>query len=231
MKLALETVANTQYTNYIIYSDSKSALDSIRKYEATNHIVTAITNTIHELQTQRGKKIGFCWVPSHVGIAGNEYADAAAKEASNRAPDNIQIPPSDFTPAIKKAINDKWQRTWETNNADNKLRKIKDNVREWASSTNENRRTEVILARLRIGHTNLTHGHLMTSPNGQPPQCDLCGARQTVAHLMRECPRTRRIQEKYFQNKDLKEILGEGQTLSITRILKYLQEIKLINKI
>ena len=227
IKLALETVATTDYVKYTIYSDSKSALDSIRKFEPQNHIAANIMNTIHLLKTQRGKDISFCWVPSHVGIAGNEFADAAAKEASNRIPDDITIPPSDYAQEARKALLDKWQAT----TTDNKLRKIKDHVREWESSINKTRQTEVIITRLRIGHTNLTHSHLMTSPNGPAPQCDLCGAHQSVAHFIRNCPRTRRIQEKYFQNNELKEILGEGQKFSITKIIAYLKETGLLSKI
>ena len=40
------------------------------------------------------------WVPSHVGIRGNELADEAAKAALNERPTMITLPYSDFKPFV-----------------------------------------------------------------------------------------------------------------------------------
>ena len=228
--LALDTVRNTEYRNYIIYSDSKSALEAIKRFQPENHIIAHIITRIHELQTT-GKQIQFCWIPSHAGVAGNEYADKEAKEVANQHPIDAVIPPKDYASAIRKATYTKWQRMWETVTADNKLKSIKQNVGEWRSSTNEERATEVTMTRLRIGHTHATHSHLMSLPHGPPPACERCGAQLSVKHIMKECPNTKRTRTRYFGNKDIKEILGEEPQSSVNKVILFLREIEMHNKI
>ena len=48
------------------------------------------------------------------------------------------------------------------------------------------RRKETALCRLRIGHTRLTHGFLMS--RDPPPYCEDCLVLRTVRHLLVECP-------------------------------------------
>lgn len=43
------------------------------------------------------------------------------------------------------------------------------------------RREEVTLSRLRIGHTSLTYGHLMTSE--PPPTCQTYSVTLTIKHI------------------------------------------------
>ena len=54
----------------------------------------------------------FCWVPSHVGIRGNELADAAAKAALNETLTIMTLPYSDFNPLVKRFISGKWSDFW-----------------------------------------------------------------------------------------------------------------------
>ena len=54
------------------------------------------------------KTVLFCWVPSHVGIRGNELADAAAKAALNERLTIMTLPYPDFKPLVKRSIRGKW---------------------------------------------------------------------------------------------------------------------------
>ena len=58
-------------------------------------------------------------------------------------------------------------------------------VMKWNSSEQKSRRNEVVLWRLRLGHTKLTHGYLMEGKD--PPKCDTCGVTITVHHSLTEC--------------------------------------------
>ena len=55
------------------------------------------------------KKIVFCWVPSHVGIGGDEKAELAAKTALNLLHGNLGIPYTELKFHIDKNIMFNWQ--------------------------------------------------------------------------------------------------------------------------
>lgn len=48
-----------------------------------------------------------------------------------------------------------------------------------------NRREQAVITRLRIGHTRLTHTHLITKEN--PPLCNTCDTQITVEHILNIC--------------------------------------------
>ena len=54
----------------------------------------------------------FHWVPSHVGIKGNEKADSAAKTGLLRRVTNIPIPHGDFKKRIHDLLKRRWQSQW-----------------------------------------------------------------------------------------------------------------------
>nr|CAD7196215.1 unnamed protein product [Timema douglasi] len=74
---------------------------------------------------------------------------------------------------------------WVSTPAQNKLRSIRDGVSRWPSSIRKSRREEVIVTRLRVGHTSLTHGFLLKGD--PPPVCEFCDAPLSVYHILVEC--------------------------------------------
>ena len=125
----------------------------------------------------------FCWLPSHVGISGNEEADKAAKEALSLDVLPFKVSYSDFKPLIDVFIQDVWQRSWcDPLNKNNKLFTVMPALCEWLPGLRSNRREEIVSARLRIGHTYLTHSYLLKGE--EAPQCVSCNAPLTVEHIL-----------------------------------------------
>ena len=101
------------------------------------------------------KTVIFCWLPSH-----NERADSAAKAALQKDVFNCLISYTDTYQYISQYIRDMWQREWDTA-VNNKLHATKPLIGEQPSAYRSVRRDEVVLSRLRLGHSYLTHSYLL----------------------------------------------------------------------
>lgn len=77
-----------------------------------------------------------------------------------------------------------WQQEW-SQCPTNKLHRLKPTLAEWSTSYQENRKLEKILARVRIGHTMLTHSYFYTKQ--PPPHCESCDTRLDIAHILNTC--------------------------------------------
>ena len=77
--------------NFIIFSDTKSALLAISGQDWTHPLVLDILECLHWLVQYQEKRILFYLIPSHVGIIGNEEADTAAKAGLLRRVTNVPI--------------------------------------------------------------------------------------------------------------------------------------------
>ena len=217
IETALNYITERRETEWTIFTDSQSSLMEIEKYK-TDH---PITQNIHSLTTKlqnHNKRIIFCKVPSHIGIMGNELADTAAKEATEMPGLHTEtVPYKDYFQHIKKYRNKKWQEQW--NNSTTKLKRIKPTIKHWISAYNTDRSIEVKLARLRIGHTRLTHGHYMEKRAA--PTCTYCPNKNlTVEHLLTECGVHRHTRETLRLPKKLEELLGED--CPIEKLYRYL---------
>ena len=87
-------------------------LECIQNQDSRNPIIIKLLDHLQRLKND-GFIIHFCWVPSHVGIKGNEEADRIAKEALNkRESSRYSFPYKDYVPKVKDFIRNKWQQRY-----------------------------------------------------------------------------------------------------------------------
>jgi len=79
--MALELIRRLKEKSFLIYSHSLSSLQAIQSFDIINITVFSILKLYTHL-TDMGKHGSLCWIPSYVGIKGNEMADNAAKEGT-----------------------------------------------------------------------------------------------------------------------------------------------------
>ncbi|GBO04775.1 hypothetical protein AVEN_3185-1 [Araneus ventricosus] len=144
-------------------------------------VAMEILGLLQTLQ-HRGFCILFCWIPSHVGIAGNEQADHSAKTAASLL--HREIPYCDVKKSVARCIFSLWQETWDLQ-VRNKLHYIKPSIGLWPVLPI--RGADVKLTRLRIGHTRATHKHLLFGIMGSsdPQQASFF---PTVVKIVASCP-------------------------------------------
>ena len=70
----VETADDDERIFFIIFSDSKSALQAISGQDWTHPLVLYILERLNWLVQYQEKRILFYWIPSHVGIRSNEEA-------------------------------------------------------------------------------------------------------------------------------------------------------------
>ena len=76
--LALDFISTCDASNkLIIFSDSLSVLKAMNHTSSKNPQIQKHLEKCHELLAY--KEIALCWIPSHIGIQGNEMVDKQAK--------------------------------------------------------------------------------------------------------------------------------------------------------
>lgn len=232
--LALNFILQTGVKSGVIYTDSLSSLHAMSSLQRSKNLLVTRARSMAYRIVNRGYNLTFCWVPSHVGIPGNELADRAAAAALDAEVTPFDIPFSDFRRVLKGTINLKWQDFWHQQ-TENKLYLVKPHISSSMHSM-EYRLHDVLRHRLRIGHTLLTHGFLLRGE--EVPQCNHCGDSLSILHVLITCPeheihRHRHFTEFYKSLLPLHPalLLGDEPLIPFENILKFLKDIDLLDKL
>ena len=173
------------------------------------------------------KEIVLCWIPSHTGIKGNEQADSAARAGQGQNIDTFfKVPYTDLKNTVTTYIKQKWQSFW-TNYPNNKLFQIKPKLGVWKTCPGKiNRKEEVILTRLHIGHSKLTHSYLLQGD--EKPTCIPCQTTLSIKHILTECIDFLPTRKKYYKVCNMKELF---ENVNTNKIMFYLKKVGIYNKI
>jgi ribonuclease HI len=223
---ALEHISRAPNNQFILFSDSMSALQAIANSDVDHPLTLDVLEKHHTLNT-KGKQIIFCWLPSHIGIAGNSKADEAAKATLQLPTAAGKIPYTDLKPRITSYIQDEWQRFWDSQ-TNNKLHAIKDKIpaRGTSTRTQLSRKDQIIINRLQIGHTRLTHAYIRQGE--ELPICIPCQEQLTVEHILLSCVDFSESRQKFYHANSLHHLFS---SIEPSAILSFLKDIKLYYKI
>ena len=151
-----------------------------------------------------------------MGILRNEKTDAAAKSALSLAVTRMKLPATDMYPHTK-LIFVQWQ---EVRNccAGNKLHAIRPTVGDYKQKTCLSRRDSVLLNRLHISHTRLTHSFLLSGDD--LPECGTCQCPLTVKHILVECVDLNDVRNKYFVASSVNDVFNNVEVQKIVDFIK-----------
>lgn len=218
---SLQIISNkSNEHSYVIYTDSKSCLMALNNFLSDDPLIKEVQQLMVKLQSSQYDFI-LVWIPSHQGIRGNEKVDIEAKNATNIANEvdkTFKWSLSDFKRYLIKEVKKEWNCIWSKN--DKYINKVRLSVFEKTPIPTTSRKDQSVLSRLRIGHTNLTHIHLITKCERN--KCTKCNMNLTIPHLLIECDGYTVERSIFNIEGNLKDILSFDRYNSVFKFLKHL---------
>ena len=199
----------------VVYSDSRSCLQAIEGEDTENPLICHIMNLLWAL-SDKGTHVRFCWVPSHCGTEGNEIVDQLAKETLDHDIDPLAtVHYTDLKPVMNSYIQQEVQIKWDVYIHGRDLYLLKPTLGPPEKFNHLTRAEEVVITRLRIGHTKATKSHILS--RGPPTACQHCGQTLTIEHMLLECTVLQQIRDEYYTADSLRTLF---ETIPETCIVK-----------
>jgi ribonuclease HI len=215
----------------VIFTDSKSACEYIATSASMGRCDAVTSEVIGDL-TASGTVVQ--WIPSHIGIAGNETADECARSGVTRGVElNNKILVKDVFLAARRQRKRKLD-DWYAGYAREKGKKFygfqKDfEERPWYWSLEFEAKEIRMLNRIVSGH-DYSKYWLNVMGKVEDGSCDECRRPSTTVHNLRECPKWRTVRGKYpalMDGRNWWQVWKEDVKTVSKEILNFAKEIEL----
>ena len=241
-----EAVAVLQALHYIqlncipksvICTDSMSVYLALQSEDNIHPLIMDINDTVHCILEQ-SLICHILWVPGHCGLTGNEAADYQAKQAISLpdAEEEYEVPVKEYITPIRMTCLSHFNMIWTTDTRPTNLKHIKPVTGHWSTCARNLRREEVVLSRLRLGHTRITHSFILD--RDVRPECDTCDTYLTVKHMLVDCSKytePRRLLVELCRHHgvplELSTLLGNSFPDITDAVFKFLRDCDLFRKI
>lgn len=249
IKQALIITKQEQLLNFAIFTDSRAATFMIRSPAAAyKRTVEEIKTLIYEIQGRK-RTVVIQWIKAHCDIKGNEIADCAANLGhKNNKSEIFPLHMEEYVSLLRNGYISHWCDSWKyaIQNSDKGafLGNIKDTIERSPWAEVSNRRAEVAMSRLPIGHAGVNQ-HMARFNMVESNLCDRCGVIETINHFLLECHKHQTARTEMqsalrkigIQQDNLKILLGGGnQPLGEKRyisrcLVKYLIRTEEMNRL
>ncbi|XP_046974495.1 uncharacterized protein LOC124540818 [Vanessa cardui] len=181
--------------NFVILSDSKSALQHIKRcswgYNGVP-IAFVILNILKEFH-KTNINVKLQWIPAHIGITGNEIVDKLAKEAIVDGHVINYLPScSENLYRVKQYCFNLWSEYFNERSRTKGIwyRTVQPCLlqKPWFDNSNMSRSDVITSLRLRSGHFPL-NSFAFLMKKVPSPNCSECGTIEDVYHILLECVR------------------------------------------
>ena len=197
------------HDSYLVATSALDLILEIDKASYKNPLAITILDKLSYLQSE-SISVVFVWVPAHVGIVANEKAHEIARKAAYQCnPDTEILARNDLKVYARNYIQRQWLNAWNDNN--NWLSAIKRDIKVWQPQIKLNRQDRTKIERLRLGHTRVTHSHLL---RGEPvATCNRCGEVLTIRHMLIECEAYNNARLMYNISEYIPEMLNSANNI------------------
>lgn len=196
IQIALEHILSSRIPNSIIFTDALSVLQAISQ---TSDFIPSSVTAIFKIKkiildlSALNCQVTLAWIPSHLGIPGNELVDSLAKEASAKGTSlTCPLPSSDLFPLADSLVFSEFDRflrnyrpstgTFYFSNCYSPCRKP------WFHSSLLERREITTFSRMRSNHYSLASS-LHRKNLSESPLCSSCNIEEDLNHLFWSCPK------------------------------------------
>ena len=196
-----------------------SCLQAIEGEDTENLLICYIMILLW-LLSDKGTHVRFCWIPSHCGIEGNEKINQSAKESLDHDIDPLaRVHYEDLKPLINSYIQQLVQIKWDVSIHGRDHYLLKPTLGPPKKFQHLTRAEDVVITRLRIGHTKATKSHILS--RGPPTTCHHCGQSLTIDHMLLECATLQEIRDEHYTADSLKTLF---EKIPETCIVEFLRE-------
>ena len=193
---ALRKATTMDCENYVLFTDSMSGLLALKSNKNIDHLwIISNIQKMYIILKEQNKSINFMWVPSHIGIQGNEMVDQVAsilqRESREEVPYHVidvAPPPSikDFKNYTKCMITKNW------------IKSINWGSRKHYSDMNPEYKAPNIdhmkrLTQIRIIHLRADINKLCSFRCTN--LCSYCGENFSTEHYLLHCPHTSKYKD------------------------------------
>ena len=191
---ALKFVLSKPPMSAVIYSDSLSVVQALESGDGTDGLHQEIKYCLFKLYCQ-GVHISISWIPSHVGIRGNERVDTLAKNGLSMDDINYHIPPdvSDLDGIVKNMILAEWQAQWDSSCKGRFYYVLESKVSELVKYSDPCRYKQTCITRLRFNKALLGDFQFLMKKRANN-RCEFCHTKENVSHFLLECSKYQDLQ-------------------------------------